>query len=150
MFDRFDNRARKVMALARKEAQRFNHHFIGIEHIFLGLLQEGSGVAANVLKILGVEIDKIRREIEKNVQAGPPQVTPGQLPFTPRAKKALELSMEEANELHHNYISTGHILLGLIRENDGVAAQMRLDLNLKLEDVRGEVLDLLGSETQSE
>ena len=150
MFDRFTDRARKVMALARKEAQRFNHDFIGTEHILLGLIQEGSGVAANVLKNLGVEIEKIRREIEKNVQSGPSMVTMGQLPFTPRAKKVLELSMEEANELGHNYIGTEHILLGLIRENDGVAAQVLLDLNLKLDDVRAEVLELLGAEMQSE
>ena len=150
MFDRFTDRARKVMALARKEAQRFNHDFIGTEHILLGLIQEGSGVAANVLKNLGVEISKIRSEIEKNVQSGPSMVTMGQLPFTPRAKKVLELSMEEANELGHNYIGTEHLLLGLIRENDGVAAQVLLDLNLKLEDVRFEVLELLGADSESE
>ncbi|MEM7231233.1 MAG: ATP-dependent Clp protease ATP-binding subunit [Planctomycetota bacterium] len=150
MFDRFTDRARKVMALARKEAQRFNHDFIGTEHILLGLIQEGSGVAANVLKNLGVEINKIRAEIEKNVQSGPSMVTMGQLPFTPRAKKVLELSMEEANELGHNYIGTEHLLLGLIRENDGVAAQVLLDLNLKLEDVRCEVLELLGADQESE
>jgi ATP-dependent Clp protease ATP-binding subunit ClpC len=150
MFDRFTDRARKVMALARKEAQRFNHDFIGTEHILLGLIQEGSGVAANVLKNLGVEINKIRSEIEKNVQSGPSMVTMGQLPFTPRAKKVLELSMEEANELGHNYIGTEHLLLGLLRENDGVAAQVLLDLGLKLEDVRNEVLELLGAETQQE
>jgi len=147
MFDRFTDRARKVMALARKEAQRFNHDFIGTEHILLGLIQEGSGVAANVLKTLGVEIEKIRREIEKNVQSGPSMVTMGQLPFTPRAKKVLELSMEEAQELGHNYIGTEHLLLGLIRENDGVAAQVLLDMNLKLEDVREAVLELLGAES---
>src|SRR5262245_17438172 len=146
MFDRFTDRARKVMALARKEAQRFNHDFIGTEHILLGLIQEGSGVAANVLKNLGVEINKIRSEIEKNVQSGPSMVTMGQLPFTPRAKKVLELSMEEANELGHNYIGTEHLLLGLLRENDGVAAQVLLDLGLKLEEVRNEVLELLGAE----
>ncbi len=150
MFDRFTDRARKVMALARKEAQRFNHDFIGTEHILLGLIQEGSGVAANVLKNLGVEIGKIRSEIEKNVQSGPSMVTMGQLPFTPRAKKVLELSMEEANELGHNYIGTEHLLLGLLRENDGVAAQVLLDLGLKLEEVRNEVLELLGAELQQE
>ncbi len=150
MFDRFTDRARKVMALARKEAQRFNHDFIGTEHILLGLIQEGSGVAANVLKNLGVEINKIRSEIEKNVQSGPSMVTMGQLPFTPRAKKVLELSMEEANELGHNYIGTEHLLLGLLRENDGVAAQVLLDLGLKLEEVRSEVLELLGAEMQQE
>ena len=150
MFDRFTDRARKVMALARKEAQRFNHDFIGTEHILLGLIQEGSGVAANVLKNLGVEINKIRSEIERNVQSGPSMVTMGQLPFTPRAKKVLELSMEEANELGHNYIGTEHLLLGLIRENDGVAAQVLLDLNMKLEDVRCEVLELLGADQDAE
>ena len=135
------------MALARKEAQRFNHDFIGTEHVLLGLLQEGSGVAANVLKNLGVETEKIRREIEKSVQSGPSMVTMGQLPFTPRAKKVLELSMEEAQELGHNYIGTEHLLLGLIRENDGVAAQVLLDLDLKLEDVREAVLELLGADS---
>ncbi len=147
MFDRFTDRARRVMALARKEAQRFNHDFIGTEHILLGLIQEGSGVAASVLKNLGVETEKIRREIEKNVQSGPSMVTMGQLPFTPRAKKVLELSMEEAHELGHNYIGTEHLLLGLIRENDGVAAQVLLDLDLKLEEVREAVLELLGAES---
>ena len=147
MFDRFTDRARRVMALARKEAQRFNHDFIGTEHVLLGLIQEGSGVAANVLKNLGVETEKIRREIEKNVQSGPSMVTMGQLPFTPRAKKVLELSLEEAQELGHNYIGTEHLLLGLIRENDGIAAQVLLDLNLKLEDVREAVLELLGADS---
>ncbi|MEE8141729.1 MAG: ATP-dependent Clp protease ATP-binding subunit [Planctomycetota bacterium] len=146
MFDRFTDRARKVMALARKEAQRFNHDFIGTEHILLGLVQEGSGVAANVLKNIGVDGNKIRAEIEKHVQSGPSMVTMGQLPFTPRAKKVLELSQEEANELGHNYIGTEHLLLGLIRENDGVAAQVLLDLGVKLEDVKNEVLELLGAD----
>jgi len=131
MFDRFTDRARKVMALARKEAQRFNHDFIGTEHILLGLIQEGSGVAANVLKNLGVEINKIRSEIEKNVQSGPSMVTMGQLPFTPRAKKVLELSMEEANELGHNYIGTEHLLLGLVREENGVAVKVLRELGVE-------------------
>ncbi|MCA8960711.1 MAG: ATP-dependent Clp protease ATP-binding subunit [Planctomycetes bacterium] len=146
MFDRFTDRARKVMALARKEAQRFHHDFIGTEHILLGLVQEGSGVAANVLKNLGIDGNKIRAEIEKHVQSGPSMVTMGQLPFTPRAKKVLELSQEEANELGHNYIGTEHLLLGLIRENDGVAAQVLMDLSVKLDDVKTEVMDLLGAD----
>ncbi|MFQ5653231.1 MAG: ATP-dependent Clp protease ATP-binding subunit [Planctomycetota bacterium] len=150
MFDRFTDRARKVMALARKEAQRFNHDFIGTEHILLGLVQEGSGVAANVLKNLDIDSNKIRAEIEKHVQSGPSMVTMGQLPFTPRAKKVLELSQEEANELGHNYIGTEHLLLGLIRENDGVAAQVMMDLGIKLEDVRNEVLELLGADVSSD
>ncbi|MGA1489261.1 MAG: ATP-dependent Clp protease ATP-binding subunit [Planctomycetota bacterium] len=150
MFDRFTDRARKVMALARKEAQRFNHDFIGTEHILLGLIQEGSGVAANVLKNLDIDRDKIRGEIEKHVQPGPPMANAGQLPFTPRAKKVLELSQEEANELGHNYIGTEHLLLGLIREEDGVAAQVMMDLGVKLDEVKSEVLELLGADVGSE
>jgi ATP-dependent Clp protease ATP-binding subunit ClpC len=150
MFDRFTDRARKVMGLARQEAQRFNHEYIGTEHILLGLIQEGSGVAANVLRNLDVDLEKIRREIEKIVHSGPPMVTMGQLPFTPRAKKVLELSVEEATNLGHNYIGTEHLLLGLIRENEGVAAQVLMNLGLKLEEVREEVLELLGADMTSE
>ncbi len=146
MFDRFTDRARKVMGLARQEAQRFNHQYIGTEHILLGLIQEGSGVAANVLRNLEVDPEKIRVEVEKIVQDGPTMVTMGQLPFTPRAKKVLELASEEASNLRHNYIGTEHLLLGLIRENEGVAAQVLMNLNLKLEDVREEVLELLGAD----
>jgi ATP-dependent Clp protease ATP-binding subunit ClpC len=146
MFDRFTDRARKVMGLARQEAQRFNHQYIGTEHILLGLIQEGSGVAANVLRNLEVDPEKIRVEVEKIVQDGPTMVTMGQLPFTPRAKKVLELASEEASGLRHNYIGTEHLLLGLIRENEGVAAQVLMNLNLKLEDVREEVLELLGAD----
>jgi ATP-dependent Clp protease ATP-binding subunit ClpC len=146
MFDRFTDRARKVMGLARQEAQRFNHQYIGTEHILLGLIQEGSGVAANVLRNLAVDPEKIRVEVEKIVQDGPTMVTMGQLPFTPRAKKVLELASEEASNLRHNYIGTEHLLLGLIRENEGVAAQVLMNLGLKLEDVREEVLELLGAD----
>ncbi|MEC7231785.1 MAG: Clp protease N-terminal domain-containing protein, partial [Planctomycetota bacterium] len=103
MFDRFTDRAKKVMNLARQEAQRFNHEYLGTEHILLGLVQEGSGVAANVLKNMGIDLNKIRMEVEKIVKTGPSMVTMGQLPFTPRAKKVLELSMEEAGNLGHNY-----------------------------------------------
>jgi len=150
MFDRFTDRARRVMGLARQEAQRFNHEYIGTEHILLGLIQEGSGVAANVLRNLDIDLDKIRREVEKIVQSGPSMVTMGQLPFTPRAKKVLELAVEEASNLGHNYIGTEHLLLGLIRENEGVAAQVLLNLGLKLEDVREEVLELLGADMPAE
>ena len=146
MFDRFTDRARKVMGLARQEAQRFNHEYIGTEHILLGLIQEGSGVAANVLRNLDLDLEKIRREVETIVHSGPPMVSMGQLPFTPRAKKVLELSVEEATNLGHNYIGTEHLLLGLIRENDGVAAQVLTTLGLKLEEVREEVLELLGAD----
>jgi len=146
MFDRFTERARKVMSLARQEAQRFNHDYIGTEHILLGLVQEGSGVAAQVLKNLEVEPRKIRIEVEKIVKNGTNMVTMGQLPFTPRAKKVLELALEEAQNLGHNYIGTEHLLLGLIRENEGIAAQVLLNLGTKLEEVREEVLELLGAD----
>jgi ATP-dependent Clp protease ATP-binding subunit ClpC len=144
MYERFTDRARKVMQLANQEAQRFNHEYIGTEHILLGLVKEGSGVAANVLKNLDVDLRKIRLEVEKLVQSGPEMVTIGKLPQTPRAKKVIEYSMEEARNLNHNYVGTEHILLGLLREQEGVAAQVLMNLGMKLEDVREEVLNLLG------
>jgi len=149
MFDRFTDRARKVMQLARSEAMRFNHEYIGTEHILLGLIQEGSGVAANVLKNLGLDLSKIRHEIEKSVQAGPNMVTIGQLPFTPRAKKVLEFAVEEATALGHNYIGTEHLLLGLLRETGGKAAQVLLNLGVRLQEVREEVLELLGADVDN-
>jgi len=144
MYERFTDRARKVMQLANQEAQRFNHEYIGTEHVLLGLIKEGSGVAANVLKNLDVDLRKIRLEVEKLVQSGPDMVTMGRLPQTPRAKKVIEYSMEEARNLSHNYVGTEHILLGLLREQEGVAAQVLMNLGLKLEEVREEVLNLLG------
>ena len=144
MYERFTDRARKVMQLANQEAQRFNHEYIGTEHVLLGLIKEGTGVAANVLKNLDVDLRKIRLEVEKLVQSGPDMVTMGKLPQTPRAKKVIEYSMEEARNLNHNYVGTEHILLGLLREQEGVAAQVLMNLGLKLEDVREEVLNLLG------
>ncbi len=151
MFDRFTDRAKKVMSFARQEAMKFNHEYIGTEHILLGLVQEGSGVAANVLKNMTIDLDKIRHEVEKIVKTGPSMVTMGQLPFTPRAKKVLELSLEEASQLSHNYIGTEHLLLGLIRENEGIAAQVLMNLGVKLDEVREEVLEFLGaSESNSD
>ncbi|MFK7885198.1 MAG: ATP-dependent Clp protease ATP-binding subunit [Phycisphaerales bacterium] len=152
MFERFTDRARKVMALANQEAQRFNHEYIGTEHILLGLVKEGSGVGANVLKNLDVDLRKVRLEVEKLVRAGPEMVTMGKLPQTPRAKKVIEYAIEEARNLNHNYVGTEHLLLGLLREHDGVAAQVLMNLGLKLEEVREEVLNLLGAgaETDSE
>ncbi|MEE9583872.1 MAG: ATP-dependent Clp protease ATP-binding subunit, partial [Candidatus Brocadiales bacterium] len=147
MFDKFTDRARKVMALAREEARRYNHEYIGTEHILLGLIKEGSGVAANVLQNLDIELKKIRIEVEKIVQTGPDLVSVGQLPFTPKVKKVLEFAMEEAKNLGHNYIGTEHLLLGLLREHEGVAAQVLLNLGVKLEDVREEVINLLGAES---
>src|SRR5271168_2606823 len=144
MFERFTDRARKVMQLANQEAQRFNHEYVGTEHVLLGLIKEGSGVAANVLRNLDVDLRKIRNEVEKIVQAGPEMVTMGKLPQTPRAKKVIEYAIEEARNLNHNYVGTEHLLLGLLREQEGVAAQVLMNLNLKLEEVREEVLNLLG------
>jgi len=149
MYERFTDRARKVMQLANQEAQRFNHEYIGTEHILLGLVKEGSGVAANVLKNLDIDLRKIRLEVEKLVQSGPEMVTIGKLPQTPRAKKVVEYSMEEARNLNHNYVGTEHILLGLLREQEGVAAQVLMNLGMKLEDVREEVLNLLGHGMES-
>ncbi len=145
MFERFTDRARKVMALANQEAQRFNHEYIGTEHILLGLVKEGSGVGANVLKNLSVDLRKVRLEVEKLVHSGPDMVTMGKLPQTPRAKKVIEYAIEEARSLNHNYVGTEHLLLGLLREHDGVAAQVLMNLGLKLEEVREEVLNLLGA-----
>jgi len=133
------------MALANQEAQRFNHEWIGTEHILLGLVKEGSGVGATVLKNLDVDIKKLRLEVEKLVKSGPDMVTMGKLPQTPRAKKVIEYAIEEARALNHNYVGTEHILLGLLRENEGIAAQVLMNLGLKLEDVRQEVLNLLGA-----
>ncbi|MCG3130502.1 MAG: Negative regulator of genetic competence ClpC/MecB [Phycisphaerae bacterium] len=150
MFERFTDRARKVMALANQEAQRFNHEYIGTEHILLGLVKEGSGVGANVLKNLDVDLRKVRLEVERMVKSGPEMVTMGKLPQTPRAKKVIEYAIEEARNLNHNYVGTEHLLLGLLREQEGVAAQVLMNLGLKLEDVREEVLNLLGANQESE
>ncbi len=150
MFERLTDRARKVMALANQEAQRFNHEYIGTEHILLGLVKEGSGVGANVLKNLDIDLRKVRLEVEKLVKSGPEMVTMGKLPQTPRAKKVIEYAIEEARNLNHNYVGTEHLLLGLLREHDGVAAQVLMNLGLKLEEVREEVLNLLGAGVQNE
>jgi ATP-dependent Clp protease ATP-binding subunit ClpC len=145
MFNRFTERARKVIILAKEEARRFNHDYIGTEHILLGLVREGEGVAAAVLQKLGVSLEKIRLEIEKLVQPGPTTQIIGDIPFTPRAKKALELAAEEARSLGHNYIGTEHLLLGLIREGEGMASQVLLNMGLDLNTLRNEVMELLGS-----
>ena len=144
MYERFTDRARKVMQLANQETQRFNHDYIGTEHILLGLVKEGSGVAANVLKNLNIDLRKIRLEVEKLIQSGPDMVTMDRLPQTPRAKKVIIYSMEEARNLNHNYVGTEHILLGLLRVQEGVAAQVLVNLGLSLDGVREEVLSLLG------
>ena len=147
MFNRFTERARKVILLAKEEAKRFNHDYIGTEHILLGLVREGEGVAAAVLENLGLSSEKIAMEVEKLVKAGPSTVISGDIPFTPKAKKVMELSMDEAVSLGHNYIGTEHLLLGLLREGEGIASQVLINLGLDLNKVRSEVMRLLGSST---
>ncbi|MDR0362599.1 MAG: ATP-dependent Clp protease ATP-binding subunit, partial [Planctomycetota bacterium] len=151
MLEKFTDRARKVINLARQEAERLGHEFIGTEHILLGLVKEGSGVAANVLENLAVDLEKIRLEVEKYVSSpGETISASSSLPFTPKAKKVLELAMEEARNLEHNYIGTEHLLLGVLREQDGMAAQVLLNLGVKLEDVRAELMELLGADVSQE
>jgi carbon storage regulator CsrA len=145
MYNRFTDRARKVMQLANQEAMRFKHEYIGTEHILLGLVREGSGVGANVLKNLDIDLVKIRREVETIIQAGPDMLTMGKLPQTPRAKKVIEYAIAEARNLNHHYVGTEHLLVGLVREEEGVAAQVLMNLGLRLQDIREEVLNLLGA-----
>ena len=149
MYERFTDRARKVVQLASQEAQRLNHEYIGTEHILLGLVSEGSGVAANVLKNLDIDIRKVRVEVEKIVRAGPDLVAAGKLPQTPRAKKVIEYAIQEARDLDHNYVGTEHLLLGLLREMEGVGAQVLMNLGLRLSNVRVEVLNLIGQPPSS-
>src|SRR6202048_3352850 len=142
MFERFTDRARRVVVLAQEEARMLNHNYIGTEHILLGLIHEGEGVAAKALESLGISQEAVRRQVEEIV--GPGQQAPaGHIPFTPRAKKVLELALREALQLGHNYIGTEHILLGLIREGEGVAAQVLVKLGADLSRVRQQVIQLL-------
>jgi len=145
MFNRFTERARKVIVYAKEEARRFNHDYIGTEHLLLGLVREGEGVASAVLQKLGLDLETIRIEVEKLVQPGPQTQVLGDIPFTPRSKKALELSAEEARALGHNYIGTEHLLLGLVKEGEGMAYRVLLNLGLDLGKLRNEVMELLGS-----
>jgi ATP-dependent Clp protease ATP-binding subunit ClpA len=149
MYERFTDRARKVLQLANQEATRCRHQYIGTEHLLLGLVKEGSGVAANVLKNLDVELSKVRREVEQIILPGATDTLSGKLPQTPRVKKVIEWAIEEARGLNHNYVGTEHLLLGLLREHDGVAAQVLMNLGLNLKDVREEVLNLLGPSSPS-
>ena len=142
MFERFTDRARQVVALAQEEARMLNHNYIGTEHILLGLIHEGDGVAARSLESLGISLDAVRQQVEEIIGQGQ-QAPSGHIPFTPRAKKVLELSLRESLQLGHNYIGTEHILLGLIREGDGVAAQVLVRLGADLNRVRRQVIQLL-------
>ncbi len=142
MFERFTDRARRVVVLAQEEARMLNHNYIGTEHILLGLIHEGEGVAAKALESLGINLDSVREQVQEIIGQGQ-QAPSGHIPFTPRAKKVLELSLREALQLGHNYIGTEHILLGLIREGEGVAAQVLVKLGADLNRVRQQVLQLL-------
>ena len=145
MFERFTNRARHVVVLAQEEARGLQHNYIGTEHILLGLLGEPDGVAFRVLQDFGMSLEGTREEVKAMVGAGPGTVGGGHIPFTPRAKKTLELALREALQLHHNYIGTEHILLGVIREGDGVGARVLKQHSADLTPVRHAVLDLLAT-----
>ena len=144
MSNRFTERAQRVILIAQEEAKRLNHDYVGTEHILLGLIALGEGVAAQVLANLGVDLRRVRSEIEKIVGTGDNVMLLGEIPFTPRAKKVLEYAVEEAQHMGHSYVGTEHLLLGLIREEEGVAARVLENLGLRLDVVREEVLNLLG------
>ena len=148
MFERFTDRARRVVVLAQEEARMLNHNYIGTEHILLGLIHEGEGVAAKALESLGISLDAVRQQVEEIIGQGQ-QAPSGHIPFTPRAKKVLELSLREALQLGHDYIGTEHLLLGLIREGDGVAAQVLIRLGADLNRVRQQIIALLYQSKES-
>jgi ATP-dependent Clp protease ATP-binding subunit ClpC len=143
VFERFTDRARRVVVRAQEEARTLNHDFIGTEHILLGLIHEGQGVAAKALESLGISLEDVRQRVEDIVPPGQVEVRTGHIPFTPRAKKVLELSLSEAKLLGHRYIGTEHILLGLLREGEGVAAQVLTALGADLDGARERVIQLL-------
>src|SRR6187431_1022391 len=142
LFERFTERARQVVVLAQDEARALKHNYIGTEHILLGLLREEEGLAARVLEQLDITVEEVRAQVAHIVGQGD-EVTTGQIPFTPRAKKVLELALREALSLGHNYIGTEHILLGLVRENEGVAARILLDFDADAEKIRNEIIRML-------
>src|SRR5437870_3160636 len=142
MFERFTDRARRVVVLAQEEARMLNHNYIGTEHLLLGLIHEGEGVAAKALESMGISLEAVRQQVEEIIGQGQAAPT-GHIPFTPRAKKVLELSLREGLQLGHNYIGTEHILLGIVREGEGVAAVVLQDLGVTLEAVRREIIGLL-------
>jgi ATP-dependent Clp protease ATP-binding subunit ClpC len=149
MFERFTERARRVVVLAQEEARTLSHDYVGTEHILLGLVREGEGVAGQALESLEISLDAVRQQVEEIVGRGQ-QTPPGHIPFTPRTKKVLELSLREAQQLNHNYIGTEHILLGLIREGEGVAAQVLVRLGADLNRVRLQVIRVLHGHQASE
>lgn len=144
MFERFTDRARKVMQLANQEAQRFNHEYVGTEHVLLGLVKQASGAAAFVLRDLDVDLRRVRLAVEALVQPGPAMLPMGKLPQTPRVKRVLAFAIEEATALSHNYVGTEHLLLGLLREEEGAASDVLKGLGLNLGKVREQLLAILG------
>ncbi len=147
-FDMFTERARKVFSLAQEEAQRFQHDYIGTEHLLLGLVREGEGVAAKVLSNLGVDLTKVRSSIEFIIGRGD-RIVLGQIGLTPRAKKAIELAVDEARRLNHHYVGTEHLLLGLVREGEGIAAGVLESLGVNLEKVRTQTIQVLNQQNNS-
>jgi ATP-dependent Clp protease ATP-binding subunit ClpC len=147
-YSRFTDRARKVMKLANEEAARLNYEYIGTEHVLLGLAKEGSGVAAHVLENVGAGFDRLRKEVDKLVGAKMDPLTIENRPHVPRVRNLIDSSLEEARKLNHHYVGTEHLLLGLLREREGVAAILLMNMGLKLEDVRREVLNILGHEIE--
>jgi ATP-dependent Clp protease ATP-binding subunit ClpC len=144
MFERFTDRARRVIVLAQEEARMLNHNYIGTEHILLGLVHEGEGVGARTLESLDVSLEAVRQQVEEIIGRGQ-QAPSGHIPFTPRAKNVLQLSLNEAVQLGHDYVGTEHILLGLIREGEGVAAQVLVRLGAELDRVRQQVIQVLSA-----
>jgi ATP-dependent Clp protease ATP-binding subunit ClpC len=146
MFERFTDHARKVMAIANEQAKQFEHKYIATEHIFLGLIKEGSGTGAAVLKNLGVDFEKMLSEVEQllKLKGGHETVAEGQIPATQNAKKVIELAIEEARNFHHDYIGTEHILLGLLRVSEGIASQVLINLGISIEKARMEIEKLPG------
>src|SRR5229473_6426538 len=147
-FDKFTERARKVLSLAQEEAQRFQHNYIGTEHLLLGLVREGEGVAAKVLSNLGVELNKVRSAVEFIIGRGD-RIVLGEIGLTPRAKKVIELAVDEARRLNHHYIGTEHLLLGLVREGEGIAAGVLASLGVNLEKVRTQTIQVLSMSAAS-
>jgi len=146
-FDKFTERARKVLSLAQEEAQRFQHNYIGTEHLLLGLVREGEGVAAKVLSNLGVELNKVRSAVEFIIGRGD-RIVLGEIGLTPRAKKVIELAVDEARRLNHHYIGTEHLLLGLVREGEGIAAGVLESLGVNLEKVRTQTIQVLNEQSE--
>jgi ATP-dependent Clp protease ATP-binding subunit ClpC len=143
VFERFTERARQVVVLAQDEARALKHNYIGTEHLLLGLLREEEGLAARVLESFDITVEEVREQVKRLVGQGEQEIVTGQIPFTPRAKKVLELALREALSLGHNFIGTEHVLLGVVRENQGVAARILLDFDADAEKIRTEIIRML-------